>query len=152
MCPRCKEREESHPYFISHYRLSQTNLDFINKLINFNYTFRASFRISIKDILMATSPHTHNDVKLEILQTLIEIFLWHINFCQRKAFYGKGYDKIAELSNFKGNIISRFNKLRNISVELGCKESLWGNGTLFWIPMVPEHSVQLSLKTFDGPF
>ena len=101
---------------------------------------------------MATSPHTHDDVKLEILQTLVEIFLWHINFCRRKAFYRKGYDKIAELSDFKENLISRFIKLGNISVELGSQESLWRNGTLFCIPMVPEHSLQLSLKIFDDPF
>ena len=101
LCPRCKEREESHPHFIFHCRLSQTTLDFINKLINLNYNFRTPFRISIKDILMATSPHTHDGVKLEILQTLIEVFLRHINFCRRKAFYEDGYDKIQELSNFK---------------------------------------------------
>ena len=50
---------------------------------------------------MATSPHTHDGVKLEILQTLIEVFLRHIIFCRRKAFYGDGYEKIQELSNFK---------------------------------------------------
>ena len=70
---------------------------------------------------MATSPYTHDDVKLEILQTLIEVFLRHINFCWRKAFYGDGYDKIQELFNFKGNRVSCFNKLRDMSVELGSK-------------------------------
>ena len=39
LCPRCKEREESHLHFIFRYRLSQTILAFINKLINLNYTF-----------------------------------------------------------------------------------------------------------------
>ena len=39
LCPRCKEREESHPHFIFHCRLSQVTLGFINKLINRNYTF-----------------------------------------------------------------------------------------------------------------
>ena len=122
LCPRCKEQEESHPHFIFQCRLSKTTLDFINKLINLNYTFRNPFRISIKDILMATSPHTHDGVKLEILQTLIEVFLRHIIFCRRKAFYGDGYEKIQELTNFKGNLVSRFNKLRDMSVELGSKE------------------------------
>ena len=123
LCPRCKDQEESHPHFIFHCRLSQTTLDFINKLINLNYTFRTPFRISIKDILMATSPHTHDGVKLEILQTLIEVFLRHFIFCRREAFCGDGYEKIKELSNFKGKIVSRFNKLRDMSVELGSKES-----------------------------
>ena len=40
LCRRCKEREESHPRFIFHCRLSQATLDYINKLINLNYTFR----------------------------------------------------------------------------------------------------------------
>ena len=90
----CKEREESHPHFLFHWRLSQTILDLMNKLINLNYTFKTSFRTSIKDILMATFPDTHDGVKLEILQAIIEVFLRHINFCRRKAFYGDGYDKI----------------------------------------------------------
>ena len=73
--PRCKEREESHPHFIFHCRISQTTLDYINKLINLNYTLRTPFRISIKDILMATSSRTHDGVKPEILQTLTDVFL-----------------------------------------------------------------------------
>ena len=123
LCPRCKEQEKSHSHFVFHRRLSKTTLDFINKLINLNYTFRTPFRISIKNILMATSPHTHDGVKLESLQTLIEIFLRHIIFCRRKAFYGDGYEKIQELTNFKGNLDSRFNKLRDMSIELGSKQS-----------------------------
>ena len=141
LCPSCKEREESHPDFIFHCRLSQTTLDYINKLINLNYNFRTPFRISMKDILMATSPRTNDSVKLEILQTLTEVFLRHVNFCRRKAFYGDGYDKISELSNFKGNLVSRLNKLKDMSVELGFKESFlrkWNslfntNGTLNYV-------------------
>ena len=136
LCPRCKEREESHPHFIFHCRLSQTTLDYISKLNNLNYTFRTPFRISKKDILMATSSRTYNGVKIEILQTLIRVF--RVNFCRRKAFYGDGYDKTSELSNFKGNLVSRFNKLKDMSIELGSKESFlrkWNpcldtNGTL----------------------
>ena len=87
---------------------------------------------------MTTSSPTHNGVKLEILQTLIEVFLRHVNFCRRKAFSGNGYDKISKLSNFKGNLVSRFNKLKDMSVKLGFKESFlrkWNsplntNGTL----------------------
>ena len=123
LCPRCKEREESHPHFIFHCRLSQTTLDFINKLINLNYTFKTPFKISIKDTLMATSPHTHDGLKLEILQALIKVFLRHIIFCRRKAFYGDSYEKIQELSNFKGNPVSHFNKVRDMPVELSSKES-----------------------------
>ena len=133
----CRKRRTS-PHFIFYCRLSQTTLDFINKLINLNYTFRSPFRISIKDILTATSFRTYDGVKPEILQTLIEVFARHINFCRRKTFYGDGYDKISELSNFKGNLFSRFNKLKDMSVELGSKESFlrkWNsllntNGTL----------------------
>ena len=123
LCSRCKEQEEFHSHFTFHRRLSQFTLDFINKLINLNYTFRTPFRISIKEILMATSSHTHDGVRLEILQTLMEDFLRHVTFCQGKAFYGDGYDKIQELSNFKRNLISHFKKLRAIFAELGSKES-----------------------------
>ena len=123
LCPRCKEQEESHSHFVFHCRLSKTTLDFINKLINLNCTFRTFFRISIKDILIATPPHTHDGVKLESLQTRTEVFLRHIIFCRRKAFHGDGYERIQELTNFKGNLDSRFNKLRDMSIELDSKHS-----------------------------
>ena len=101
----------------------QITLDFINKVINYNYTFRTRFEISIKEILTATSSYTHNSVKLEMLQTLIEVFLRYVTFCRRKTFYGDGYDKIQELFNFKGNLVSHFKKPRAMSVDLGSKES-----------------------------
>ena len=122
LCPRCKGREESHP--LSFLTVDcQITLDFINKLINLNHTFRTPFKISIKEISMLTSSHTHDGIKLEILQTLTAVFLRHVTFRRRKAFYGDGYDKIQELSNFKGNLVSHFKKLRAMSVELGSKES-----------------------------
>ena len=73
---------------------------------------------------MATSSRYHNGVKIEILQTLIGVFLTRVNFCRRKAFYWDGYDKTSELSNFKGNLVSHLNKLKDMSVELGSKKIL----------------------------
>ena len=67
--------------------------------------------------------NTHKDIKLEILATLIEVFLRHLSFCKRKAFYEDGYNKINELSNYKGNLNSRFNALRDKAIELSSKES-----------------------------
>ena len=90
LCPRCKEREEPHPHFIFHCKLSQTTLNLINELINLNYNFQSPFKICVKDILMGTSSHTHDGVKLEILPTLTEVFLRHLSFCGRKAFYEDG--------------------------------------------------------------
>ena len=84
ICPRCKEYE-THPHFLFRCKLSQTTLNFINELVNLNYALQSPFRISIKDILMGNSTHSHNGVKLEILSTLIEVFLRHLYFCRRKA-------------------------------------------------------------------
>ena len=70
LCPRCKEGEESHRHFIFHCKLSQTTLNFINELINRNYNFQSPFRICIKDVLMRTSCHTHDGVKLKFSQHL----------------------------------------------------------------------------------
>ena len=67
---------------------------------------------------METSCHTHDGVKLNILPTVIEVFLRHLSFCQRKAFYEDGYNKINELSNYKQNLISRFNTLRDKAIVL----------------------------------
>ena len=82
--------------------------------------------------------HTHDGVKLEILPTLIEAFPRHLSFCRRKAFYEDGYNKTKELSNYKRNLISRFNTLKDMAIELGLKETFlkkWNllinlNGTL----------------------
>ena len=71
LCPRCKEREESHPHFIFRCKLSQITLYFINELINnHNYKFQSPFKKGIKDILMGLSCNTLEDIKLEILPTL----------------------------------------------------------------------------------
>ena len=59
-------------------------------------------------------------------------------FLSKESFLWRWYDKISELSNFKGNLVSGFNKLKDMPVELGSKESflrkwnsLWNtNGTL----------------------
>ena len=72
----------------------------MNELINLNYTLQSPFKICTKDILMGTSSHFHDDIKLEILPTLIEVFLRHLSFCQRNAFYEDRYNKIHELSTW----------------------------------------------------
>ena len=71
---------------------------------------------------MGLSCNTHEDVKLQILPILVEVFR-HLSFCRRKAFYEDGYNRINELDNYKGNLISRFNTLRDKAIELGSKES-----------------------------
>ena len=113
ICPRCKEYDETHPHFLFRCKLSQTTLNFINKLVNLNYTLQSSFSISIKDIIMGNSTYSHDGIKLEILPTLIDVFLRHLYFCRRKAFYEDDYSKINELTNYKGNLVSRFITLRD---------------------------------------
>ena len=86
-------------------------------------TLQSPFRISIKDIIMGNSTYSHDGVKLEILPTLIKVFLRHLYFCRRKAFYEDDYSKINELTNYKGNLVSRFRTLRDKAIEMGSKES-----------------------------
>ena len=119
LCPRCRENEESHPHFIFHCQLLQTTLNFINRLINENYQFQTPYQISITDILMNLSYKTYEDVRLEILPTLIKVFLRHLSFCRRKAFYEDGDNKINELDKYKGNLISRFKTLKDKAIEFG---------------------------------
>ena len=123
LCPRCKESEESRPHSIFHCKLSQNTLNFVNRLINQNYKFQSPFQISIKDILMGLFYKTFEDVRLEIYPILIEVFLRHLSFCRKKAFYEDRYNKINELDNYKGNLISRFKTLRDKAMKLGSKES-----------------------------
>ena len=72
---------------------------------------------------MGNSTYSHDGIKLEILPTLIEVFLRHLHFCRRKAFYEDDYSKINELTNYKGNLVSRFRTLRDKAIEMGSKES-----------------------------
>ena len=73
---------------------------------------------------MGNCTYCHDGVKLEILPTLIEVFLRHLYFCQRKVFYEDDYSKINELTNYKGNLISGFKSHKDKAIELGSKESL----------------------------
>ena len=68
---------------------------------------------------MNLSYRTYEDVRLEILPTLIKVFLRHLSFCRRKAFYEDGDNKINELDNYKGNLISRFKILKDKAIEFG---------------------------------
>ena len=73
---------------------------------NLNYT-----KFSLKAIKIGPSYQSHDGVHLKILPRLLEMFLRHLSYYHMKAFY-EGYDKINEFSNFKCNLVSRFNKLR----------------------------------------
>ena len=80
---------------------------------------------------MGTSSHTHDGVKLEILPTLTEVFLRHLSFCGRKAFYEDGQNKINELSNYKGSLIAGFNTFRDMAIDWVQKNLFRRNGTPF---------------------
>ena len=62
----------------------------------------------------------YDGVHLKILSILLEVIHMHLF----KAFHEDGYDKINELSNFKCNFVSCFNKLRGTANELGSKNFL----------------------------
>ena len=47
----------------------------------------------------------------------MEVFLRHLSFCRRKAFYEDGYNKINELDNYTGSLISRLKTLRDKAME-----------------------------------
>ena len=121
LCPRCKEQDGSHPQFIFYYKLSKITLQYISEIINLNYTFNTPFKLVSKPraIIMRTLSQSHDGVHLKILVTLLEVLLRHLYYCCRKAFHEDAYDKIIELSNFKCNPVSRFNKLRGTATDLG---------------------------------
>ena len=48
LCPRCKDQEESQPYFIFHCKLSKITLNFISELITLKYVFNIPFKIIVK--------------------------------------------------------------------------------------------------------
>ena len=84
MCHRCKEQNESQPYFIFYCKLSEIILDFISELINLKYGFNIPFKITQKAIIMGTSAQFHDSVHLNILPTLSSAEIVLLNWAQEK--------------------------------------------------------------------
>ena len=70
LCPRCKEQEESQPYFIFYCKFPKLLWDFISELINLKYAFNIPFKITLKTIIMGTFFQFHDGLQLNILPTL----------------------------------------------------------------------------------
>ena len=64
---------------------------------------------------MGTSSKSHYGIHLKI-------FLRNRSYSHMKAF-NDAYNKINEFSNFKYNLVSRFNKLQDTAPELGSKDT-----------------------------
>ena len=58
------------------------------------------------------------------------MFLGYLSHFRRKNV-NEAYDEINVFSNFKYNLVSRFNKLQDTATEQGSKEAFWGPGTPF---------------------
>ena len=74
------------------------------------------------------SSQFHDGIHLKILPALIKVFLRYFTYCRRKAFYEDEYDKINEPANFKCNLASHINKIRDIGdtgIKLGSKGSFF---------------------------
>ena len=134
VCPRCREQDESHPHFIFYCKLSKVTPDYISELINLNYSFNIPFRFSLKTIIMGSFSILwwctfKNSTKI------LEVILMHLF----KACHEDGYDKINELSNFKCNLVSCFDKLKDTANEISSKKLFWGPGTQSWTKWEPFH-------------
>ena len=70
LCPRCKEQEESQPYFILHCKLYKITLRLYQLTVNLEYAFNTPFKVTLKTIKMGTSFQFHDDVQFNILLTL----------------------------------------------------------------------------------
>ena len=79
-------------------------------------------------LLSKPSPRSHDGIHSKIVPTLLEVFLRHLFHCRTKAF-NETYDKNNEFSNFKCNLVSRFNKLQDTAGEIGWGDTIWGHGT-----------------------
>ena len=67
LCPKRKEREESHHHFMCFYKLSRSTLYFISELIHLNYSFKIHLKISLMAIIMGASSQFLDDVQLKLL-------------------------------------------------------------------------------------
>ena len=71
---------------------------------------------------MRNSSQSHDGIHLKIIPTLLEMFLRHLSYFCRKAFY-EDCDKIIKFSNFKCGLVSRFNNFQDTTTELGSKDT-----------------------------
>ena len=71
---------------------------------------------------MGTSSQSHDGIHLKSLPKLLKVFLRYLSHCRRKNV-NEAYDEINEFSNFKYNLVSRFNKLQDTATELGSKDT-----------------------------
>ena len=106
----------SHSHFIFYWKLSKVTADYISELINLNYFFNIPFKCSLKTIIMGSFSilwwcRFKNSTKI------LEVILMHLF----KSCHEDGYDKINELSNFRCNLISSFDKLKDTANELSSK-------------------------------
>ena len=85
--PRFKEWEESHSHFIFFWKLSKTTLEFIIELMNLNYSFNISSKVTLKASIMVISSHFHHAAPLKIQPTLFKVFLRHLSYCHRQAWW-----------------------------------------------------------------
>ena len=69
--------------------------------------------------------------------TISRTVIRHLSFCGRKAFYKDGYDKINELDNYKGNLISKFKNLKDKTAELGSKQPFLKK----WEPILDQNEI-----------
>ena len=118
LCPRCREQNESNPHFIFYCKLSKVTPNYISELINLNYSLDIPFKFSLKTIITGSfwipwSCRFKNSTKI------LEVILMHLV----KACHEDRYDKIIELCNFKCNLASCFNKLRDTADDLGSKKT-----------------------------
>ena len=63
LCPIRKEQEESQPHFIFFCKLSKTTLDFMNELINFNYSSEAIRSFLPNSIMVYSQNYTTHTFK-----------------------------------------------------------------------------------------
>ena len=95
LCPRCRERAESQPHFISFCKLSRFTLDFISELINLSYSFNIPFKISLK----TTTELLLNSMMVYSYSHLAQRYCFWIgllvkrNRCQRLELHFKQYWK-----------------------------------------------------------
>ena len=72
---------------------------------------------------MGASSEFYDGAQLKIPPMRLEVFLRHLSYWGRKAFYHDWYNKAKELFNFKCNIVPCFSKLRDTTTELDSKET-----------------------------
>ena len=114
LCPKCGRQEETHHHLIYYCQATEDIRIFIENLIMDTY-HNIFYDLTLEHIIMGAVPPIIDDIKLEILPTLLEIYYRSVIEMRLVAEKTKKYSFAMEFRNFKQILVAKLKQLKEIS-------------------------------------